>query len=373
MRIDYEKRYQEFCRLLPAAAAAEGLEIKAYLLTKEEDIHYLSGFRGDSTWLLAGPGCRILLTDSRYLEQARQQAPGWEIREAGLFSGTADLAASEGLTPLGYDPASLNVAAYRRLHEALVNAGVASGQAMAAMACPTGSMRQVKDAVELALIARACRIADQALAEIVPLLKPGVSEKRLAAELEYRMALLGSEEPSFDTIVASGKRGALPHGLASEKLLEAGDMVTFDFGAVYEGYHSDMTRTFILSEPTAEQRERYQLVLTAQEAAIAALAPGRRVREIDKIARDYLKEAGLAAYFGHGLGHSLGLEIHEEPRFSPLAPDTELVPGMVMTVEPGIYLPGWGGLRIEDTLFIDEKSNGFFTKFPKTLEDMAII
>ncbi|MEA4892755.1 MAG: aminopeptidase P family protein [Peptococcaceae bacterium] len=373
MRIDYEKRFQEFCRILPEEAEKAGLTLKAYLLTKEEDIHYLSGFRGDSTWLLAGPDCRILLTDSRYTEQALQQAPGWEVLESRLITGAAEIAAGKGPGCLGYDPLSLNVATYRRLHEELVNAGVRPEEAMAAMASPTVRMRRIKDQAELELIGKACSIADQALEEVLPLLKPGITEKRLAAELEYRMALLGSEGPSFPTIVASGLRGALPHGLAGEKLLRKGDMVTIDFGAVYQGYHSDMTRTFILGKPKPLQKDRYLAVLAAQEAALAALAPGKALREIDAVARNYLKEIGLDRYFGHGLGHSLGLEIHEEPRFSPLAPQEFLAPGMVMTVEPGIYLPEWGGLRIEDTCVITEKTCRFLTKFTKALEDITMI
>lgn len=375
MKIDFEKRYADFCVCLEEEGARTKSQGSAfvYLVTKEEDVYYLSGFRGDSTWLLAGPDCRILLTDSRYTEQARQQSSGWKIMEAPLISGTADLLAKSNYDILGFDPAALNMACYRRLEEALYSRGREPKKLLCPWTNPTVLLRRIKDAAELCLMEKACEIADQALKEILPFLVPGVTEKRLAAELEYRMALAGSEGPSFATIVASGLRGALPHGLASEKQLEAGDMVTFDFGAIYKGYHSDMTRTFILGRPTALQKERYELVLTAQEAAIEALAPGRSVREIDAIARNFLKKQGLDRYFGHGLGHSLGLEIHEDPRFSPLASETLLAPGMVMTVEPGVYLPEWGGLRIEDTLAITEKSCTFLTKFPKTLEDMTII
>ena len=208
-----------------------------------------------------------------------------------------------------------------------------------------------KDAGELKLLQKSMDISQQAFAKIMPLIKPGVSEAFISLELEFAMRRLGAEGKAFDFIVASGTRSALPHGVASDKLLAAGDFVTLDFGAVYKGYHSDMTRTLCLGPASEKQREIYALVLKAQEAGCQAVRPGKSGKEIDAVARQIINEAGYGEYFGHGLGHGLGLMIHEEPRLSPLG-ERILKAGMPVTVEPGIYLPGWGGVRIEDTVVV---------------------
>ena len=201
-------------------------------------------------------------------------------------------------------------------------------------------------------------------------IRPGRTEIEVAARLEQVMREAGSEKPSFDTIVASGLRGSMPHGTATEKVIEAGDFVTMDYGAKFEGYCSDITRTVCVGEATARQREVYEAVLGAQEMVLAAIAPGKSGKEIDAASREFLKKYDLAQYFGHGLGHSLGLEIHEEPRLSPSSTCEHLMPGMLITDEPGVYLPGWGGLRIEDTVLVTETGSERLTKSSKALREI---
>ena len=229
----------------------------------------------------------------------------------------------------------------------------------------------VKDADEIAAIRRACAIADAAFAHIITVIRPGMTECEVAAEMEYFMRREGSERPAFTTIVASGVRGSLPHGVASTKEIAHGELVTMDFGAVYEGYCSDITRTICVGRADAHQRERYDAVLAAQERALAALHPGVTGIEADRVARDALAEKNLAQYFGHGLGHSLGLEIHEEPRLSKSCP-VALQENMLITDEPGIYIPGWGGIRIEDTVLITHDGAEPLTHAPKEFIEICI-
>jgi len=214
-------------------------------------------------------------------------------------------------------------------------------------------LQMIKDQAEIEKIKKAVEIADQGFQFLIDFIKPGKSEKEVALELEFFMKRQGGEANAFDFIVASGKRGALPHGVASEKKIEIGDLVTIDFGTVYQGYHSDITRTLAVGEPSASLRDIYELVLTAQQKVIAEIKAGMDCFDADKIARDFIAEAGYKDNFGHGLGHGVGLEIHEAPRLSYTSKDV-LKAGMVVTDEPGIYVSGLGGVRIEDDLLITE-------------------
>jgi Xaa-Pro aminopeptidase/Xaa-Pro dipeptidase len=229
------------------------------------------------------------------------------------------------------------------------------------------TLRMVKDANEVASIRKAVEIADQAFSQILTFIKPGMSEQAVAVELEYYMSKFGSEKTAFDTIMASGKRGALPHGRASQKIIEAGDFVTMDFGAVYQGYHSDITRTICMGAATERQRQIYDIVLQAQLAGVKATKPGKLGRDVDAVSRKVIEDAGFGEYFGHGLGHSLGLNIHEDPRLAPANTHTALMENMVVTVEPGIYLPDWGGVRIEDTVLINADGCQILTASTKQL------
>src|SRR5208282_514138 len=209
----------------------------------------------------------------------------------------------------------------------------------------------VKDPFELELLATACRITCQAVADVFSLIRPGLTERALAAALDARMAVLGAERPAFDTIVASGPNGALPHHVPTDRPMRRGDLITMDFGALYGGYHADMTRTVALGEPAGWQREIYEIVATAQRAGVAAATAGADVRTVDAASRDLIAAAGHDDHFGHGLGHGVGLEVHEAPIIGYGRTGT-LVDRVPVTVEPGIYLPGRGGVRIEDTLVV---------------------
>src|SRR6202012_500400 len=212
-------------------------------------------------------------------------------------------------------------------------------------------LRTVKDPSELELIGTACRITDQALAHVLPLIRPGLSEHALATALDTRMAQLGAERPAFDTIVASGPNGALPHHSPTDRPLRRGDLITMDFGALYAGYHADMTRTVALGEPAGWQREIYELVAAAQRSGIDAARPGANLGDVDAAARDLIRDAGHGEHFGHGLGHGVGLEVHEAPTIG-CSRTGKLANRIPVTVEPGVYLPGRGGVRIEDVLVV---------------------
>ena len=342
----------------------------AFVVMKPQNVRYLSGFTGDSTWLLLTDKENFLLTDSRYTEQARAECPGWQIVEtkAGLAASLKSCCEELDLRDLAFDYNYVTVELHKRLSISLGQRLTLRGEQD-----PCYALRQIKDDRELGAIERAAAVADEALTQLRPRIKPGVSERELAWELNYLLCKLGGDGPAFDTIIAAGPQGALPHARPTDYRLRTGDMVTIDFGAVVEGYCSDCTRTFVLGKPDKLQTERYQAVLEAQALALSGIKPGVTMRSADRFARDSLTKAGYGDYFGHGLGHSFGLEIHEEPRFSPLADDAPLLEGMVMTVEPGLYIPGWGGLRIEDDVAVTRDAIKTLTGYPKTLEEMTII
>ena len=333
--------------------------VDAVLVTKEENVHYFSGFRGDSTALLVTHERLLLVTDSRYTEQASAEASLYEIVEQrdGLYRKVAELAVEAGVVALGYEGAALVCDQYEKLKEMLGEISFDTSLALDAL-------RQVKDTDEIALIRRACAIADEGFAHIIRYIQPGMTEMEVAAELEHYMRTLGSERPAFQTIIASGVRGSLPHGVASDKVIARGELVTMDFGAVCAGYHSDITRTICVGRADVRQREIYDAVLSAQMRALAALRPGVTGIEVDRIARDSLAEKNFEQYFGHGLGHSLGLEIHEEPRLSKAGKHI-MQPNMLITDEPGVYIPRWGGIRIEDTVLITADGSEPLTRAPK--------
>ncbi|MFD0887693.1 M24 family metallopeptidase, partial [Streptosporangium algeriense] len=234
------------------------------------------------------------------------------------------------------------------------------------------SVRRVKDEEEIDLIRTACALTDQAFADVLPRLRPGVTEREVARALEIRMIELGADGPAFDSIVASGPNGSIPHHSPSERPLRRGDLVTMDFGAMYGGYHADMTRTVAIGEPAAWQRELYDLVRSAQRAGRHAVRPGALTHEVDAAARDLITAAGHGEYFEHGLGHGVGLEIHEVPFLAPPKPDSDagharLEDRVPVTVEPGVYLPGVGGVRIEDTLVTRDVGPELLTRTTKEL------
>jgi Xaa-Pro aminopeptidase len=320
--------------------------LSAVLVSKRINVRYFSGFAGSAGVLVVSPTIRKLFVDFRYVEQARQTAPEYETVkcQSNPLDAAVEYLQQQNLDRIGFEAEDLTVADFRRITSVVAEH----------LWIPSvlDSLRVVKSAEEIAKIETAAQILDQAFAKILPQIRPGIAENSLAAILEYEMRQLGSERTGFATIVASGPRSALPHGVAADRLLATGDLVVFDFGAVFDGYHSDMTRTVCLGPANDRQRQIYDTVLSAQMAGLAAVRPGALCREVDGIARGIIAEAGFGDFFGHGLGHSVGLAIHENPRLSPLAGEARLEAGMVVTVEPGIYLPEWGGVRIEDLVVV---------------------
>ena len=334
-------------RLESVRALLEEKGLDAVVINKLENLHYFSGFTGDDTLLVITAHTAQLVTDFRYIEQAGKQAPLFEIVEQkhGLLAKAADCLKILGCKQIGFEGNALLYDDFAALTKMLDGAAFNT-------ALKLDELRQVKDAEELACIRKAVAISDLAFDDVLKFLRPGISEIDVAAHMENFMRAHGSERPAFTTIVASGVRGSLPHGVATEKLIVDGEFVTMDYGAVYKGYHSDITRTVCVGHADEKHRKLYDTVLKSQLLGVEKVQLGASGKAIDKVVRDYLTKEGYGPYFGHGLGHSLGLEIHEEPRLSPSSTCEHLSENMLITVEPGVYLPGWGGLRIEDTVLV---------------------
>lgn len=323
----------------------EDRQLDGFLVTKPESRLYFSGFTGTSGMLYCTKERAILLTDSRYVEQAGKQALHYEIVQHGTpaIDTLKKVILKSGSKRIGFESNYVTVEQYQEIVQPTKDIEWV-GQSI-------DGLRRVKDEEEIAVLRKAAAIADSAFEHILPLLKPGLVEREIALELDYFMRRSGAEKNAFDFIVASGKRSSLPHGVASEKVLQLGDLVTLDFGCVFRHYHSDITRTVALGNVDPQLYHIYGIVRQAQQAALQAIRPGIRGSEADKIAREMIISFGYGQYFGHGLGHGVGLAIHEEPRLAP-SDETVLEAGMVVTVEPGIYIPDLGGVRIEDTVLI---------------------
>ncbi|MDI9471271.1 MAG: aminopeptidase P family protein [Bacillota bacterium] len=350
-------------RVRAARAIIERKELDALLLTGRPSNRYYAGFSGTTSLVLISSGLARIYVDGRYVLQAGEEAKGYEVVHASRpLERLLDDLAKLRVRRLGVEETQLDLATLRQIEAREPLAGIEVIAAGRALAEP----RMRKDAGEIAAIRRAASIADQALARVLPLLKPGVTERQVAARLEYEMCLLGAEGSSFQTIVASGVRSALPHGVASEKALESGDAVVIDFGARYNGYCSDMTRTVFIEYAPQALRELYALVLEAQETCLAGIRAGITGVAGDRLARDVIERQGYGDAFDHSTGHSLGLEIHEAPRLSETCKD-EIPAGVLMTVEPGIYIAGLGGIRIEDLVLVTTDGCENLTRSPKEL------
>lgn len=330
--------------------------------SRPENLRYLTGFTGSSGAAVITASKALFVTDFRYVDQVKLECPGWEIvRQGPVMADTlAEVVRGLGEERVGFEREHATFAAYEDLSTRL------RGFEMVPVGPIVERAREIKEESEIDLIRQAAALTDKTLSDVLPLLKPGVAERDIALEIEYRMRKLGADAPAFPSIVASGVRGAMPHGRASDKRLAAGEFVTIDMGAMVKGYASDLTRTFAISSVTEEQRKVYDLVLEAQEKSLAAVRPGRTGKEVDAVARDIIAAAGHGEHFGHGLGHSLGLAVHEAPRLAPLS-DRVLEPGHVVTVEPGVYVTGWGGVRIEDLVVVRPDGPEVLSKFPKKL------
>ncbi|MBM7855474.1 Xaa-Pro aminopeptidase [Desulfohalotomaculum tongense] len=335
--------------------------IEAMLISKPENRRYISGFTGSAGTLLIDKQNAYLFTDFRYVEQVKEQCPGFKVIQIGddFYQKLLHLLQKSGVSRLGFETHYVTYESYDKM------AGELSGVQLVPVKDIAEELRLIKNSEELQLIEKAVDITDRAYSEMLQLVKTGMTEKELALELEFIMRRLGAQGRAFDFIVASGPRGALPHGVASDRVIQPGDMVTIDCGAVYKGYHSDMTRNFVLGKADEKQQEIYNIVLEAQVAGIEAVRPGVPAASVDLAARGVIERYGYAQNFGHGTGHGVGLAIHEGPRISFQEQELILKPGMVLTVEPGIYLPGWGGVRIEDIVLVTENGCRILTKTPK--------
>jgi Xaa-Pro aminopeptidase len=356
-------------RLARLRAAMQKAQLPAFLVTDPINVAYLTGFTGSTAALVITPEEALFVTDARYTVQAQRECPGFDIRETEITQGLMDRVAAEvkalGRAPLGIEGESITVSRFEKLKTELAGIELRPTDEV------VETLRAVKDEGEIDLIRAAGGIVDRAFEFILTQVRPGIPERDLATEIEYFMKKAGSEKEAFDTIVASGIRSALPHGRASDKPLEAGDFVTFDYGARVGGYHSDITRTIVLGAATDRQREVHQVVLEAQQAGIAALRSGMSGKQVDSVARDRIAARGFGDYFGHGLGHSLGRHVHDGGGLTQRA-DLTLAAGMVMTVEPGIYIENWGGVRIEDDVVVRDGGAEVLTHARRELIEVPV-
>lgn len=342
----------------------EDNDLDAILISGLENIRYLCGFSGSDGALLLARDAAWFLCDSRYTTQAAGEVADAEVREYSLkYEAIGTLVRERKMRRIGFESAHLLVSDFNKL------SGLLGGCEPVPLDAEFDAIRSCKDAEEVARLGAVAELASASLQTVLSLIRPGISEAEVALELEIEMRRRGADGRAFDFIVASGVRGALPHGRASEKLLVSGELITIDFGAMQNGYYSDETVTVALGSPDARAREIHDVVREAHDRAIAGVKPGVSCRELDALARDFIGERGYGDYFGHGLGHGVGLEIHEKPVISPRS--TAVVEeGMVFTIEPGIYIPGFGGVRIEDTIVVTADGCRLLTRMPKELIEL---
>ena len=342
-------------RAVRKAMRREGLS--ALAVTNLKNIHYLTGFTGSAGACLISPRSAVFITDFRYRSQAAKQVSA-DYRRAEHASPIQGIVKELGKTrakALAIEEAHVTHAVFRQMRK------LAKGVRLKPVSGLVEGLRLCKDAGEIQKLRRGAGVNAGALSEIAQAIRPGRAETDVALDLETAMRRRGATGPAFDTIVASGPRSALPHGIASSRKLKKGDLITIDFGAVVSGYHADTTRVFSLGKPSPKGEKIYKIVLEAQMTALEAVKPGALCGDVDKAARDVITAHGYGEAFGHGTGHGLGLYIHEAPRLGPGVKE-ELKPGMVVTVEPGIYLPRWGGVRIEDMVLVTERGREVLTR-----------
>ncbi|MCU5316021.1 Xaa-Pro peptidase family protein [Bacillus cereus] len=335
--------------------------IDGLLITKKENRQYATGFTGSAGVVLISADQAVFITDFRYVDQAKSQIKDAEIimHKGNLEKEIAHQVSKLNIQKLGIEENNMTLQQYKNLQKYV--------QAEMIQVCEIiENIRIIKDTPEIETMKIAANIADEAFHHILTFLKPGISENAVRDELEFFMRKKGATSSSFQIIVASGVRSSLPHGVASNKIIEQGDIVTLDFGALYDGYCSDITRTVAIGEPSEEFKKIYNVVREALKRGTEAIKPGETAKSIDDITRDYITEHGYGQYFGHSTGHGLGLEIHEPLRLSQESKVT-LQEGMVVTVEPGIYIPNWGGCRIEDDIVITKEGYEVITKSNREL------
>ncbi len=336
-------------------------ELDSLLVTNPYNLRFITGFTGTAGLALITPNDAWFITDFRYTEQAGEQVKEFKVVQAqkGLLVEVARIAQEAAVERLAFEQDYMTFATYSQYQEKL-------SATLEPVSGLIEQLRMVKAPEEIDVLKAAAKIADDAFEHICTYIKPGMTELQVSNELEFFMRAQGATSSSFDIIVASGLRSALPHGVASDKKIEQGDLITLDFGALYQGYVSDITRTVAVGEPSDKLKEIYQVVLDSQVLALENIKPGMTGIEADAIARDYIKSKGYGEAFGHSTGHGIGLEVHEGPGLS-FRSETVLEPNMAVTVEPGIYLPGIGGVRIEDDILITETGNVRLTHSSKEL------
>ena len=328
--------------------------LDAFLVSSPENRRYLSGFTGSAGYLVISADAAILATDFRYTQQAQNQSPHFQVvKTGGDWSWLMDILGDLALKKTGFESTHLTVAAYQGITKAVQESSLNPKPSLMATTGITEGLRTVKDPEELALIQRAIDVADQAMDAITPTIQPGETEQEVAWRLEKAMRELGADSLSFDTIVAAGPNGAMPHHRPTNRPINLGEPVVIDMGAKVDGYCSDITRTICLGEQDETFRRIYDIVLGAQLTAIATVRSGMEASQADDLARGVITHAGYGDNFGHSLGHGLGLAVHEYPGVGPSSPHP-LEEGMVFTIEPGIYLPEWGGVRIEDDIILEK-------------------
>jgi Xaa-Pro aminopeptidase len=363
--MDYHRRIGQLRRRITRAG------LHGLFVSHLPDIRYLCGFTGSSAALAVTRRAVCLFTDGRYIAQAAEEVNAAKVQivsSSPAVNAITWLAAQPAIESAGFDPIRTSVADLTRLRASLPSH--LRRTFLVPLAAPlVEPLRWVKDEDELKILSDAALVGCKLFDHLLGFIRPGLAEFEVAAELEYQARSLGAEGMSFESIVASGPRSALPHGRATKSPLPRKGFLTLDFGIIREGYCSDMTRTVHLGKPNAKERETYEAVLEAQEAAVAAVSGGARCGDVDEAARCVLRKAGLADAFSHSTGHGVGLEIHESPRIGA-GQTTRLTPGMVVTIEPGAYLPGQFGVRIEDMVAVTRSGAQVLTPAPKTLIEL---
>lgn len=344
-------------------------EIDALLVTNFTNVTYLTGFTGDDSYLLVCRGGQVLVSDPRYTTQLEEECPGLDLHirppGVGMFEAVLTVIKSAKVARLGVEADSMTVGFRDQLAAQLPRVAVANATRL------VEQLREIKDKEEIAELRQAVWYAEKAFAVTRATLRRERTEKEVADDLEYQLRLFGAKGASFPSIVAVGPRAALPHARPTQQAIGSGDFVLIDWGASGRLYKSDLTRVLVTGKIPAKLERVYRVVLSAQEQAIAAIKPGMTGHEVDRVAREIIGRAGFGHHFGHGLGHGLGLDIHEGPRLAANQ-HSPLRPGMVVTVEPGIYLPGWGGVRIEDDVLVTKSGHEVLTSVSKAFEEAVV-
>ncbi|WP_282137673.1 M24 family metallopeptidase [Rossellomorea aquimaris] len=336
-------------------------DAQGILITKDINRRYVSGFTGSAGIVLVTRDEAVLITDFRYCEQAAEEAKGLRvvIHKGDIIKEVNDSIQQMKLSSVWIEEDDMSLKTYLALSGATAVELNKSNQLME-------KIREIKEPVEIDLLTKAAAIADEAFSKIIPFIKPGMTEIEVRNRLEFTMRELGASSSSFNMIVASGERAAFPHGVASSKMIDSGDMITLDFGALYEGYCSDITRTVSVGQPTNRFKEIYDIVHEALRRGTREVSQGTRAHYIDYVVRSFIEEHGYGENFGHSTGHGLGMEVHEPLRLSKESEEV-LQEGMVVTIEPGIYIPGFGGCRIEDDLLVTDQGYELLTKSSRDL------